>query len=264
MSLGKNKKNFSKGRKGAKKKVGERFLKKEWWNIKAPGMFGKRFFTQSPVNQTVGKKLASESMKGRIFEANLGDLNVGYETHKKVKLVVEDADGKNKIALTNFYGLECTRDHLCSLIRKWHTLIDTFVDCKTSDGFLMRFFIIAFTSMYKNMKHPKKIVLQKKATCLANRAQVKQIRAIITKIITKECKSSTMKELVNKVLGNEITDQMAQKCKQIFPLENITIRKVKSIKRPKVDMNQLNEMHAETPLAGVKIAKKDEEQEANE
>ena len=55
-----------------------------------------------------------------------------------------------------------------------------------------------------------------------------------------------------------------QKCKQIFPLENITIRKVKSIKRPKIDLNQLNEMHAETPLAGVKIAKKEEEQEANE
>ena len=266
MSLGKNKKNFSKGRKGAKKRVGERFLKKELWNIKAPGMFGKRMFTQSPVNQTVGKKLASESMKGRVFEANLGDLNQGYETHKKIKLIVEDADGKSKIALTNFYGLECTRDHLCSLIRKWHTLIDTFVDCKTSDGFLMRFFIVAFTSMYKNMKHPKKSTLQKKATCYANRSQVRQMRAIMTKIITKECKSSTMKELVYKVLGNDITNEMAKKCKPIFPLENITIRKVKSIKRPKVDINQLNEMHSapdNVHLAGVKV-QKEEQQEASE
>ena len=264
MSLGKNKKNFSKGRKGAKKKVGERFLKKEWWNIQAPGMFGKRMFTQSPVNQTVGKKLASDSMKGRVFEANLGDLNVGYETHKKIKLIVDDADGKSKKALTNFYGLECTRDHLCSLIRKWHTLIDSFVDCKTSDGFLMRFFIVAFTSMYKEMKHPKKYLLQKKATCYANRSQVRQMRAIMTKIITKECKSSTMKELVNKVLGNQITDEMAAKCKNIFPLENVTIRKVKSIKRPKIDQNQLSDMHTTVELAGVKIPKKDEQQEAAE
>ena len=36
---------------------------------------------------------------------------------------------------------------------------------------------------------------------------------------------------------------MTQKCKHIFPLDNITIRKVKSIKRPKVDMNQLEEMY---------------------
>ena len=253
MSLGKNKKNFSKGRKGGKKKVGERFTKKEWWNIKAPGMFMKRMFTQSPVNQTVGKKLASESMKGRVFEANLGDLNTDYECNQKIKLIVEDADGKSKIALTNFYGLECTRDYLCSLIRKWHTLIDLFVDCKTSDGFLMRFFVVAFTA---------KEYRQKKATCYANRAQVKQMRAIMTKIITRVCKASTLKDLVNKVLGRELTDEMAQKCKRIFPLENITIRKVKSIKRPRVDMTQLSQMQADSEIAGVKITK--EENEAKE
>ena len=116
--------------------------------IKAPGMFAKRMFTYSPVNQTVGKKLASDSMKGRVFRY-LGDLNQGFESNKKVKLIAEDADWKSKIALTNFYGLECTRDYLCSLIRKRHTLIDTFVDCKTNDGFLMRFFIVAFTSKYE-------------------------------------------------------------------------------------------------------------------
>ena len=48
-------------------------------------------------------------MKGRVFEVNLGDLNQGYETHKKLKIIVEDADGKSKVALTNFYGLECTK-----------------------------------------------------------------------------------------------------------------------------------------------------------
>ena len=253
MSLGKNKKNFSKGRKGGKKKVGERFLKKEWWNIKAPGMFMKRMFTQSPVNQTVGKKLASESMKGRVFEANLGDLNSGYEANKKIKLIVEDADGKSKVALTNFYGLECTRDYLCSLIRKWHTLIDLFVDCKTSDGFLMRFFVVAFTANeYK----------QKKAICYANRSQVKQMRAIMTKIITKVCKTSTLKDLVGKVLGKELTDEMAQKCKHIFPLENVTIRKVKSIKRPRVDMAQLNAMQSDAKPAGVPLQSKEAKEEA--
>ena len=216
-------------------------------------MFMKRMFTQSPVNQTVGKKLASESMKGRVFEANLGDLNTDYECNQKIKLIVEDADGKSKMALTNFYGLECTRDYLCSLIRKWHTLIDLFVDCKTSDGFLMRFFVVAFTA---------KEYSQKKAICYANRAQVKQMRAIMTKIITRECKASTLKELVNKVLGKQLTDEMAQKCKHIFPLENITIRKVKSIKRPRVDMTQLSQMQAESEIAGVKITK--EENEAKE
>ena len=54
---------------------------------------------------------------------------------------------------------------------------------------------------------------------------------------------------------------MNEKCKHIFPLENITIRKVKSIKRPKVDNNQLNDMHTNMDkLAGVKIGQKDEQE----
>ena len=214
----------------------------------------KRMITQSPVIQTVGKKLASENMKGRIFEANLGDLNNGYKANKKIKLIVEDADGKSKIALTKFYGLECTKDYLCSLIRKWHILIDLFIDCKSSEGFLMRFFVVTFTANeYK----------QKKAICYANRSQVKQMRAIMTKIITKVWKASTLKDLVGKVLGKELTNEMTQKCKHIFPLENVTIRKVKSIKRPRIYMAQLSQMQAETSIAGVELPK-NEEKEAKE
>ena len=90
------------------------------------------------------------------------------------------------------------------------------------------------------------------------------MRAIMTKIITKVCKSSTLKDLVGKVLGKELTDEMAQKCKHIFPLENITIRKVKSIKRPRIDMTQLSSMQAETSIAGVQVQKNEEKEKAKE
>lgn len=243
MSFGKNPKNFSKGRKGAKKKVGDRFLKKEWWQIKAPGMFQDRLFTRAPVNQTAGKKLSSDSMKGRVYEANIGDLNHGVQPNQKIKLIVEEAESASKIALTNFYGLECTRDYICSLIRKWHSLIDVFVDCKTSDGFLMRFFIIAFTAKQKR---------QLRGSCFAQRSQIKAIRAIITKIMTKACKTSTLKDLVGKVVGDELTQEMEKKCRPIFPLENVTIRKVKTVKRPRFDAAQLSSMQTETEIAGVK------------
>ena len=56
---------------------------------------------------------------------------------------------------------------------------------------------------------------------------------------------------------------MTQKCKHIFPLENVTIRKVKSIKRPRIDMAQLSQMQAETSIAGVALPK-NEEKEAKE
>ena len=255
MSFGKNPKNFSKGRKGIKKKTGDRFLKKEWWTVKAPGMFANRNFTKSPVNQTAGKKLSSDAMKGRVYEANFGDLCPGQTPSKKIKLIVEDAEGSSKIAVTNFYGFDTTRDHLCSLIKKWRSLIEVHVDCKTSDGFLMRFFVITFTARGKD---------QLKATSFAQRSQIKQIRAIIKKIIVSNVTKSTLKELVPKLLGEGLTIDMTKKCKKIFPIENCTIRKVKTIKRPRFDISQLQSMHGETTVIGAKEEVKEEEQKKTE
>jgi small subunit ribosomal protein S3Ae len=255
MSFGKNPKNFSKGRKGVKKKVGDKFLKKEWWTIKAPGMFANRNFTVSPVNQTVGKKLVTDNIKGRVYEANFGDLNKGQNPSKKIKLIVEEAEQGGKVATTNFYGLDTTRDHLCSLIRKWTSLIDIFVDCKTSDGFLMRFFVICFTAKTPN---------QQRGTSYAQRSQIKQIRAIIKKIIISNVKKSTLKDLVTKVLGDKITKDMENRCKKIHPIEHCTIRKIKTIKRPRFDAGQLQSMHADTKIIGADEEKEKEAKASGE
>ncbi|MFO0515236.1 MAG: eS1 family ribosomal protein [bacterium] len=205
---------------------GERFLKKEWWKIRAPGMFSERDFTISPVNVTAGEKFSHEAIKGRVYTVSLGDLNQ-TNPHKKIKLIVdEEAEKGSKVALTNFYGIDTTRDHLCSLIRKWHTLIDCFVDAKTSDGFLLRLFITCST---------KKAKRQQKATSYAQQSQIKQIRKIMSTVIVKEVKKSTLKELVPKLMTDVISEDITKKAKKIFPVQNTIIRKVKTIKRPRFD-----------------------------
>merc|ERR1712032_1729388 len=96
-----------------------------------------------------GTKIATEELKGRVCEVNLADLNADEDqSYKKIKLCVEDVQGRN--CLTDFHGLELTRDKLCSLIRKWHTLIEAHVDVKTTDGYLVRLFAIAFTRRRDN------------------------------------------------------------------------------------------------------------------
>jgi len=221
-----------KGKKGAKKKTGDRFLKKEWWDVKAPGMFTNRKFTKTPVNVSAGKKLSSDSLKGRIFEANLGDLNFSSsQSNKKVQLVVDDAsETKTKVCLTNFYGMNTTKDYLCSLIRKWHTLVEAVVDAKTSDGFMLRFFPIAFTKRGK---------YQLKATTYAQRSQVKQIRKIMGDVIVREVQRTQLKDLVGKLVADVIPANITEKAKKIFPIGNCAIRKVKMIKRPRFDISQL-------------------------
>jgi small subunit ribosomal protein S3Ae len=217
-----NKFNFSRG---------DRFLKKEWWDIKAPGMFPNRKFTKSPVNQTVGKKLSSDALKGRVFEANVADLHPGMVATKKIKLIVDDTtESKTRLALTNFYGMDTTRDHLNSLIKKWHTLIESFVDVKTQDGFLLRFSTIAFTARGK---------YQYKATTYAMRSQVKQIRKIMGDVITREVARTSLKDLVVKLMNDKIPMEITQKAKKIFPIENCIVKKVKTVKRPRFDISQL-------------------------
>jgi small subunit ribosomal protein S3Ae len=205
-------------------------------------MFEERNFTRSPVNVTVGKKLSSDSMKGRIYEVNLGDLNHSLTPNKKIRLVVDEADGANKLALTNFYGLDTTRDHQCSLIKKWHSLIECYVDAKTADGFLMRFFVLASTQ--KDSKR------QIKATCFAQRSQVKQIRKIMAQSVIREVKKLNLRELIPKLLDDSITADITKKAKKIFPIQNCLIRKVKTTKRARFDMTQLLQMHADNIVIG--------------
>jgi small subunit ribosomal protein S3Ae len=214
-------------------------------------MFVNRKFTKTPVNVSAGKKLSSDALKGRVFEINVGDLTSSAVPNKKIKLIVDDAtDSKSKLALTNFYGMDTTRDHLSSLIRKWHTLIETSVDAKTSDGFLLRFFPLAFTASSGKR--------QLKATCYAQRSQVKQIRKKMVDIITKEVSKSTLKDVVVKLINDKIPQEITTQAKKIFPIHNCIIRKVKTVKRPRFDYTQLVNIHSDVPVE-VKTEEKKEE-----
>merc|ERR1712228_1167393 len=148
-------------------KTGETFLKKEWYDIKAPSMFGVRSCGKTLVSKTQGTKIAAEGLKGRVLELNLADLNGDEDqSFKKVKLCIDEVQGRN--CLTDFRGMTLTRDKLCSLIRKWQTLIEAHVDAKTTDGYVVRLFVIAFTKRRQD---------QVATNCYAQSAQIRKIRA---------------------------------------------------------------------------------------
>ncbi|KAL1775407.1 40S ribosomal protein S3a-like isoform X2 [Sigmodon hispidus] len=68
MEVGKNKCLKKGGKKGAKKKVVDPFSKKDWYDVKALAMFNIRNMGKTLVTRTQGTKIASDGLKGRVFE----------------------------------------------------------------------------------------------------------------------------------------------------------------------------------------------------
>ena len=190
------------------------------------------------INNNIGN--ANDSLNGRVVEASLGDLNKDESrSFRKIQLKVDEIQGKN--CLTNFYGMDMTSDKLRSMVKKWQTLIEAFVDIKTTDGYLVRLFTISFTARRRN---------QLKKTTYAQSAQVRQIRKKMFDIMTEEAAACDLKELVNKVTStasasaqDSIAVRIEKACQGIYPLQNTYIRKVKILKAPKFDVSALLALH---------------------
>jgi len=253
MAVGKNKRLTKGGRKGGKKKAGDPFLKKEWYDIKAPSVFTVRNCGKTLVTRTQGTKIATEELKGRVLEVNLADLNNDEDqAYKKVKLCIEEVQGRN--CLTDFHALELTRDKQQSLIRKFHTLIEAHVDVKTTDGYLVRLFCLAFT---------KKQPGQERNSCYAQSAQIRKIRKKMVDIMTGEVNKVQLRDLVKKLIPESIGKQIEKETQGIFPLKDVHIKKVKILKKPKFDIAKLMEMHSGGDDAGVEMLRPEEDEAKN-
>jgi small subunit ribosomal protein S3Ae len=79
------------------------------------------------INASFKLEIAADSIKGRVFEISLADLQNKSNTEywRKMKVQVEEVKGSD--CYTNFYGMDITRDKLCQLVKKWHTLVEAFV-----------------------------------------------------------------------------------------------------------------------------------------
>jgi len=235
MAVGKNKR-LTKGKKGGKKKIADPFARKDWYDVKAPSTFTTRNFGKTLVTKSTGTKLAVDSLRGRIFEASLADLNNDEDqAFRKIKLCCEDIQGRN--CLTDFHGMDMTRDKLCSLIRKWHTLIEAHVEVKTTDQYLLRMFCIGFTK-----RRPDQV----KTTCYAQSSQIRNIRKKMMDLMRDHASKCTLRELVKKLIPEAIGKEIEKSCRGIFPLQNVFIRKVKILKKPKLDITKLMELHGDS------------------
>ena len=111
---------------------------------------------------------------------------------------------------------------------------------RATDGYVLRLFAIAFTKKQSNQAA--------RSTCYAQSGQVRNIRKKMFEIMTEEASKCDLKELVQKFIAqpDSIGAEIEKKCQSIFPLQNVLIRKVKMLKKPKFDVTKLMELHGDT------------------
>lgn len=228
MAIGKNKK----GRKG-RKKIVEPMTRKDWYDIQVPATFSARRIGKTLVNRTAGLKTATDALVGRVFEANLADLNKDESvSFRKMRFICEEVQGTT--LLTNFHGMDLTRDKLCSLVKKWHTLVEAWCDVKTTDGYVLRLFCIGFTKR----RHG-----QVTKTSYAQGGHIRAIRKRMIEIMTAKASNSDLSKLVREFIPESIGQDIMQACNSIYPLTNVFIRKCKVLRKPKFDLQKLLEAH---------------------
>nr|BAN64635.1 40S ribosomal protein S3Ae, putative [Babesia bovis] len=200
----------------------------------------------------VFSELATDGLRGRIYEVSLADLNADEDqSYRKIKLCCEDIQGRN--CLTNFHGTSVTRDKLCSLIRKNYSLIEAFTDVKTTDGYTLRMFCIGYT---------KRRPGQLKSTCYIRSSRTRVVRRKMIEVMQREASTTSMREVVKKIIPESIGKEIEKACKSVFPLQNVLIRKIKVLKKPKFDLTKLMEVHTDISEETGHATKVEESEEA--
>ncbi|KAI5941127.1 40S ribosomal protein S3a [Manis javanica] len=143
------------------------FSKKDWYDVKAPAMFNVRNIGKTLVTRTQGTKIASDGLKGHVFEIKI-------EAH---------------------------------------------ADVKTTNGYLLHLFCVGYT---KN--------------------------AIIT--FRRPLRLSV----------NSIGKDIEKACQSIYLLHDVIVRKVKMVKKPKLELGKPMELHGYSSEKGEEVILQYEDQ----
>merc|ERR1712072_744750 len=143
-------------------------------------------------------ELSKDGLMNRVCEVSYSDVKENTQfPWKKIKMQVEEVKSGN--CYTSFYGVDMVREKLYYFLRKKMSLIDVFADVKTMDGYILRVFVTTFTARKSG---------QVKTNTYAKTSQIRAIRKIFTKILTKAAQNSNISEYTANVLNNTTAEKL--------------------------------------------------------
>lgn len=182
----------------------EKWKAKSWYNVVAPDMFNRA---------KIAEALADDPAKliDRIAEVTAQDVTGDFsKMHIKLKFKVNDVRGAD--AFTYFIGHDMTSDYVRRMTRRRKSKIDTIVDVKTRDEFIVRIKPLAISGRR------------------VRSSQQSAIRITMQTVIADFCSKKALDEVVKAIISGQLAKFVAVACKPIQPLQRVEIRKSEILK----------------------------------
>jgi small subunit ribosomal protein S3Ae len=88
------------------------------------------------------------------------------------------------------------------------------------------------------------------------RQQVKKIRSQMNQILLKEASKNNITDYVRWLLTEVPSEEIIKACRLIYPLNNVVVRKIKMLKKAKLDIQKLDYLYKENIVSEKKVNKK--------
>lgn len=215
----------------AARKIKDKWKAKEWYKITTPDFFNNTQIAETPADDP-------DKLIGRVTEVTLQDITGDFsKMHIKLRFKINNVSGLE--AGTKFIGHDLTSDYVRRQTRRRRSKMDGIYDVFTKDGYKMRI-------------KPMAIAEKRIQT-----SQQKLLRALIYDAISENSQAKLFPDFVKMMLDGTLSADIAKRCKKVYPMRRIEIRKSQVLVEPSAE--QISKAKELEEKALEKAAKEEEE-----
>ncbi len=187
------------------RKVKDKWKAKTWYKLLAPEMFSRMPVGETPADDP-------EKLLGRLIEVSYQDIS-GDFSKLHIKLYFRVNGVKADECSTQYAGHNLSNDYIRRLTRRKHSKMDGVYTIVTRDGWEITLKPMAITE--------KRI----------QASQQHEIRKVAGEVMLELGKTKTLAGVVEAITNGELSKMLFRKCKPIYPLKKVEIRKSEVLRR---------------------------------
>ena len=188
-------------------RVRDKWRDKQWIVVNAPPAFDQVPLNYIPISDVT-------NAKGRVIENTLYDMLKQDPTQHQTKIFVQIDRINAGIASTIFKGHEYAKEFLRSLIRRGSSMINFVDEYTTSDGYVFRVSVTAFSQRRLNS------------------AKKHEIRLSMDRLLREKIPTLSLNDFVKEVTMGKMGSDVLEEAKKIAIIRHIGVRKTKLISSP--------------------------------